>query len=191
MTRAGYLLPLVLGLLMLATPVDRAAAGYRGLTDEHMVGYINSTRVITIDDGVGGHVQGMVRMLSKVAHSSKRVVINGPCRSACTLFLALGPSRVCLTKRAEMWFHQASLLTGKRSRYWSNAMLRLYPAGVRRYVRARGGLQRRWVKLRGHRLHRVFPSSCSGKPSRTPEFRRARRAQPAATAQAERWWGNR
>jgi hypothetical protein len=168
---------------VLAGGVSPAGAGYRGLTDEHMVGYINANRVITIDDGLGGHVQGMVHMLSKIADTDRRVVIDGPCRSACTLLMALGPSRVCVTPRAELWFHQASLLDGQRSRYWSNTMLRLYPAGIRSYVRGRGGLGRKWIILKGKRLARLFPSRCGrGAPAQQ------RQARPAVPAVSIRDW---
>jgi hypothetical protein len=160
----------------LAGGVSPADAGYRGLTDEHMVGYINANRVITIDDGIGGHVQGMVRMLTKILDTDRRVVIDGPCRSACTLLTSLGPSRVCITPRAELWFHQASLLTGKRSKFWSSTMLKLYPAGIRSYVRGRGGLGRKWISLKGKRLARLFPSRCGrGAPA---QQRQARPAVP-------------
>lgn len=165
-----------------------AEAGYRGFTDQHMSWYVGANRVITIEDGLGGHVQGMLRILSRLAYSRKRVVIDGPCRSACTLLLSLGPSRVCLTRRAELWFHQATLLDGKRSRFWSNAMLALYPPAVRRYVRRRGGLSRKWMVVKGRRLHRLFPSRCQSRKARASRSRRAAKArQPAAAWPRAAW----
>lgn len=140
--------------------VSEANAGYRGLTDRRMTPYIRRARVIRIDHGVGGQVQGTMKNISRVIRSRKRVVINGRCQSACTLFLSLGPSRVCITRRAELWFHQASYRSGKRSRYWTNAMLRLYPRKIRNYIRKRGGLRRHWIKLRGKRLRRLYPHVC-------------------------------
>lgn len=136
------------------------SAGYRGFTDQHMIGYVNANRTITIEDGLGGHIEGMIGMLGRIAAADRQVVIDGPCRSACTLLVALGPSRVCLTAKAELWFHQASLATGRRSAYWSNAMLRLYPDSIRNFVNGRGGLQRDWIVLKGRQLARAFPSRC-------------------------------
>lgn len=149
--------------LTLPLSVASAAAAYRGLTDEHMSGYIGGNRVVTIENGIGGHVQGMIAMLVKIIDRDRRVVIDGPCRSACTLLTSLGTSRVCVTPRAELWFHQASLLSGKRSKFWSNAMLKLYPPRIRSYVSGRGGLSRKWIVLKGRSLARAFPSPCGGR----------------------------
>lgn len=137
-----------------------ALAGYRGLTDSRMTPYIRRARTITIDHGIGGYVQGTMSNLIRVIESRKRVVINGRCQSACTLFLSLGRGRVCITPRAELWFHQASYRSGKRSRYWSDKMFRLYPRKIRNYIRKRGGLRRGWIKLKGKRLRRLFPHVC-------------------------------
>lgn len=149
----------------LAAAGSDARAGYRGFTDDHMSGYIGANRTITIDDGLGGHVQGMMRMLVKIIDYDRQVVIDGPCRSACTLLTSLGARRVCITPRAELWFHQASLLTGKRSKFWSNTMLQLYPPGIRSYVRGHGGLGRGWIVLKGRRLASAFPSRCGREPA--------------------------
>lgn len=137
-----------------------ALAGYRGLTDSRMTPYIRRVRTITIDHGIGGYVQGTMSNLIRVIESRKRVVINGRCQSACTLFLSLGRGRVCITRRAELWFHQASYQSGQRSRYWSDKMFRLYPRKIRNYIRKRGGLRRGWIKLKGKRLRRLFPHVC-------------------------------
>lgn len=150
-------------LILFAIPVstERSEAGYRGFTDSQMSSYISrSRRTITIDHGIGGYVQGTVRNLSHILSRNKRVVINGPCQSACTLFLSLGPGRVCITRKAEFWFHQASYLTGKRSRYWSRAMMKLYPSRIRSYIRRKGGLRRKWIVLKGKRLRKLYPHLC-------------------------------
>ena len=138
-----------------------ATAGYRGFTDRHMTHYIRtSRRTITIDHGLGGHVQGTVRNLVHIIDRRKRVVINGPCQSACTLFLSLGSKHVCITRRAELWFHQATYSSGRRSKYWTGAMMKLYPRKIRRYLKRRGGLRRKWIVLKGKRLRRLFPHTC-------------------------------
>ncbi len=152
---------MVLNVMLFDGDSAEAFAGYRGFTDRHMTDYIRtSRRTITIDYGLGGHVQGTVRNLVHIIDRRKRVVINGPCQSACTLFISLGSKNVCITRRAELWFHQATYSSGRRSGYWTGAMMKLYPAKIRRYLKKKGGLHRKWIVLKGKRLRRLFPHTC-------------------------------
>src|SRR5262249_17183746 len=68
--------------------------------------------------------------------------IDGRCRSACTLVLAWA-DRVCVTERAALGFHQ--VWDDKSHQPVQNAsdlLMSLYPAPVREYISARGGLPR-------------------------------------------------
>ena len=70
--------------------------------------------------------------------------IDGRCRSACTLVLAWA-DRVCVTERAALGFHQ---VRDDKSRQpvqsASDLLMSLYPAPVREYILARGGLPPPW-----------------------------------------------
>jgi hypothetical protein len=56
----------------------------------------------------GGEVTSL-RRYHHMRISGERLVIDGPCQSACTLFTGLLPrNRVCVTKRAVLGFHAAS-----------------------------------------------------------------------------------
>jgi hypothetical protein len=56
----------------------------------------------------GGQVGPFIDIFEKVRNSGERVVIDGPCLSACTLVLSMVPSdRICVTRRAVLGFHAA------------------------------------------------------------------------------------
>ena len=49
----------------------------------------------------GGEVGPFLNLFEKVRESGERVVIDGPCLSACTLVLSVVPEdRICVTRRA-------------------------------------------------------------------------------------------
>jgi hypothetical protein len=56
---------------------------------------------VRIMSSAGGPVVPYVEFFSKVRKSGERVVIDGPCLSACTLVLSTIPrNRICVTSRA-------------------------------------------------------------------------------------------
>ena len=56
----------------------------------------------------GGQVGPFLDLFEKVRASGERVVIDGPCLSACTLVLSMVPhDRICVTRRAVLGFHAA------------------------------------------------------------------------------------
>src|ERR1700719_3333791 len=93
----------------------------------------------------GGQVGPFLDLFAKVRASGERVVIDGPCLSACTLVLSMVPGeRICVTRRAVLGFHGARSI-GRRGRLYaepeaSELVLQTYPAGVRDWIIHRGGL---------------------------------------------------
>src|SRR5258708_9067400 len=56
----------------------------------------------------GGPVGPFLDLFEQLRASGERVVIDGPCLSACTLVLSAVPaSRICVTRRAVLGFHAA------------------------------------------------------------------------------------
>ena len=56
----------------------------------------------------GGMVEDYLRTFAQIRRSGERVIIDGPCLSACTLVLSTVPkSRICVTRRAVFGFHAA------------------------------------------------------------------------------------
>src|SRR5919106_3051600 len=61
---------------------------------------------ILIRSSPGGEIEAHLRYFDRVKRSGERVVIDGPCLSACTLVLSKLPrNRICMTSRAVLGFH--------------------------------------------------------------------------------------
>src|SRR5438477_9359763 len=111
----------------------------------------------------GGQVGPFLDLFEKVRDSGERVVIDGPCLSACTLVLSMVPSdRICVTRRAVLGFHAARSIDRRGRTYAepeaSEIVLQTYPAGVRNWIRGRGGLSSRLLLLRGRELAALYPA---------------------------------
>jgi hypothetical protein len=111
----------------------------------------------------GGQVGPFLQLFDRVRESGERVVIDGPCLSACTLVLSMVPSeRICVTRRAVLGFHAARSMD-RRGRLYaepeaSEAVLEAYPAPVRGWISRRGGLTSRLLLLRGRELAAIYPT---------------------------------
>jgi len=111
----------------------------------------------------GGQVGPFLDLFEKVRDSGERVVIDGPCLSACTLVLSMVPSsRICVTRRAVFGFHAAKS-KDRRGRMYaepeaSALVLQTYPSGVRNWIVHRGGLTSHLLLLRGRELTALYPA---------------------------------
>ena len=109
----------------------------------------------------GGQVGPFIDLFEKVRNSGERVVIDGPCLSACTLVLSMVPSdRICVTRRAVFGFHAARSMDRRGKLYAepeaSNLVLQAYPGPVRDWIVSRGGLTSRLLLLRGRELSAMY-----------------------------------
>jgi hypothetical protein len=109
----------------------------------------------------GGEVGPFLDLFEGVRDSGERVVIDGPCLSACTLVLSIVPSnRICVTRRAVLGFHAARSID-QRGRIYaepqaSEVVLEAYPAPVRRWIERHGGLSSHLLLLRGRQLAAIY-----------------------------------
>jgi hypothetical protein len=111
----------------------------------------------------GGQVGPFLDLFERVRASGERVVIDGPCLSACTLVLSVVPDdRICVTRRAILGFHAARSIDQRGRMYAepaaSELVLEAYPAPVRGWIRRRGGLTSHLLLLRGRELAAIYPS---------------------------------
>lgn len=117
---------------------------------------------IRIIQSPGGQVGPFLDLFEKVRESGERVVIDGPCLSACTLVLSIVPGeRICVTKRAVLGFHAARSVD-RRGRFYAEpeasvAVLAAYPGPVRDWISRRGGLSSRLLLLKGRDLAAIYP----------------------------------
>jgi hypothetical protein len=111
----------------------------------------------------GGQVGPFLDLFERVRASGERVVIDGPCLSACTLVLSMVPSdRICVTRRAVLGFHAARSIDQRGKLYAepeaSELVLEAYPSAVRGWILRRGGLTSHLLLLRGRELAAIYPS---------------------------------
>jgi hypothetical protein len=110
----------------------------------------------------GGEIGPFLDLFGRVSASGERVVIDGPCLSACTLVLTAVPaSRICVTRRAVLGFHGARSID-QRGRLAaepeaSELVLEAYPSPVRYWIEQHGGLTSRLLLLRGRELAGIYP----------------------------------
>ena len=105
----------------------------------------------------GGEVGPFLDLFARVRASGERVVIDGPCLSACTLVLSAVPKdRICVTRRAVLGFHAARSID-RHGRFHAQSeateiMYETYPAAIRGWIRRHGGLTSHLLLLRGRDL---------------------------------------
>jgi hypothetical protein len=118
---------------------------------------------IRILESPGGQVGPFLDLFEQVRASGERVVIDGPCLSACTLVLSMVPNdRICVTRRAVLGFHAARSIDRRGKMYAepeaSAIVLQAYPTAVQNWIRRRGGLTSRLLLLRGRELAAIYPT---------------------------------
>src|SRR5580693_4960334 len=111
----------------------------------------------------GGKVGDFLDLFEEVRASGERVVIDGPCLSACTLVLSIVPNeRICVTRRAVLGFHAARSIDRRGRTYAepeaSELVLQTYPAPVRDWIGRHGGLTSHLILLRGRELKAIYRS---------------------------------
>jgi hypothetical protein len=111
----------------------------------------------------GGEVGGFVRLFDQIRETGERVVIDGPCYSACTLVLSTIPKeRICVTRRAVLGFHGAKLVDREGNVYTAPrslnaAVAEVYPEPVQDWIAKHGGLTTKMITLRGAALYKYYP----------------------------------
>jgi len=119
---------------------------------------------VRITSDPGGEVSSYLRKFQRIGESGQRVIIDGPCLSACTLLTAMVPrDRICITPRAVLGFHAASYYddasrTLVPTRAGSSFVKSLYPVDIRHWIERHGGLTPTLIQLRGRELASFFDS---------------------------------
>jgi hypothetical protein len=127
-----------------------------------LVSVIPARADVRIVASPGGEVGSYLELFAKVRESGQRVIIDGPCMSACTLVLSTIPEdRICVTRHALLGFHAPRRLDQNGRLNEAPEATRLitatYPAGVRAWIERRGGLTQRPIFLSGRQLAALYP----------------------------------
>jgi hypothetical protein len=106
-----------------------------------------SPNVHLIGNDNGGSVIGYARAVSRMRQQDTLVVFDGRCASACTLYLALQTSRTCLMPGSSFLFHRAYGARPDVNRWATDFMMAQYPAWVQTWIRSKGGLTDRIIRM--------------------------------------------
>ena len=116
---------------------------------------------VVIKSDPGGQIGPYLENLAVLRGSGQKVVIDGPCLSACTMVLGVIPrERICVTSRARLGFH-AAWHPGEDghpipSREATALLMSIYPEHVRSWIARRGGLSPRMKYLAGRELASMY-----------------------------------
>ena len=117
---------------------------------------------VRIRSSLGGAVEDYLRFFSQVRQSGERVIIDGPCLSACTLVLSTIPKkRICVTSRAVLGFHAARWVDPRTGPNVSSTGGHAYrdpvlSTGGRAWIKKRGGLSGKVIYLHGRELGSLY-----------------------------------
>src|SRR5690349_20048563 len=111
-----------------------------------------------ITDDMGGLMTEYASRFAAVRESGERVVIDGPCFSACTMLLGMLPrQQVCVTPNAVLGFHAAWNFDDAGRRVTSvsatQALIDIYPQRIKSWLARGGGLSPPMKFLRGRELY--------------------------------------
>jgi hypothetical protein len=109
----------------------------------------------------GGQIGPYLENLAALRNSGERVIIDGPCLSACTMVLGVIPyEKLCVTPRARLGFHAAWHPGENGNKVMSRAatqlLMEIYPERVRSWIKERGGLSPRMMYLSGRELAAMY-----------------------------------
>jgi hypothetical protein len=156
-------------------------------------GITPASATMRIAEDRGGQIGHYLQAFAMLRSSGENVVVDGNCLSACTLVLGVIPrSHICATDRARFGFHAAWMpdADGRpvTSPMGTEALWKVYPSSVRRWISRHGGLSRKMIYMQGHDLSGIVPS-CEAQTQRiqarsdrryTPRTLRYERASAAS-----------
>lgn len=112
------------------------------------------------NDRGGVVIKYALRMLN-IKESGQSVRFTGRCDSACTLFLALPKSKMCINKNASFGFHLPYGASKRSNAIAANYLMRSYPNWVRAWIRQKGGLSNR-IKTMNYTYASQYIPACKG-----------------------------
>src|SRR5262249_29695751 len=123
----------------------------------------NASAAVRIKSDPGGQIGPYLEELVALRGSGERVIIDGPCLSACTMLLGVIPrERIGFRGGAGLgsnaaWHPGAE---GQRvpSREATRLLMDIYPEHVRSWIKERGGLSPKMMFLTGRELAAMYPT---------------------------------
>lgn len=127
----------------------------------------SSAASVRITRDPGGQIGPYLEKFESIRDSGQKVMVDGPCLSACTLVLGVVPhNRLCVTSRARFGFHAAWRPDEVGHRVVSQEgvefLMSIYPHQVRDWILRRGGLSANMMYLSGGELASMYPTCPEG-----------------------------
>jgi hypothetical protein len=126
-----------------------------------LVSAAGPSHALDISNDAGGVLIRYALKTAKLRKSAEIVRIAGRCDSACTLYLSL--KEICITPEASFGFHAPIAEDSEATRIARQYMMRNYPAWVRSWLQARGGLNDD-VKRMPYEVARRHLPACTTEP---------------------------
>ncbi len=111
----------------------------------------------------GGEIGAYRAAARELLRSGKRVVIDGPCLSACAMLADQARSRVCVTSRAKFGFHKGFVMAHPMAGGPMQLVKRFDPShsrDVAGWVKKNGGYPARGFRVMGPRAAKRIWRSC-------------------------------
>jgi hypothetical protein len=123
----------------------------------------SASATVRITSDPGGQIGPYLDNLTNLRSTGERVIIDGPCLSACTMILGVIPrDHLCVTPRARLGFHAAwrpdDAGRAVVSRDGTQLLMAVYPQQVRNWIARRGGLTPHMKYLSGRELTSMYPA---------------------------------
>jgi hypothetical protein len=95
---------------------------------------------LVVRNDSGGYVVAYAMKVAKISHSDTRIRFAGRCDSACTMYLGLHRSKVCVEPGAYFRFHKPAARSAATVSAATRLLMRKYPTWVRQWIADNGGL---------------------------------------------------
>ncbi|MGB6537683.1 MAG: hypothetical protein WBF58_17170 [Xanthobacteraceae bacterium] len=117
----------------------------------------------TREDHEGGDVDAFAARYEQIRQSGRKVEVDGPCVSACTIVASLPHDQVCVTPKAELGVHLASDSDDRVDvQYTDWAVKKYYPKALQEWIKTHGGLQEAPKFVKGRDLLAIFNACKKG-----------------------------
>jgi hypothetical protein len=108
---------------------------------------------VVIRNNPGGMIGDFLTFRWFLDHYNVLVIFDGSCVSACTLLLSLPPEQICVTRRATFSFHRARHQDMRVEDAATDAVFKMYPQWVQKFILDNGGLRRDFIQMSAAYAH--------------------------------------
>lgn len=122
--------------------------------------FFGQSNAYTVRHDNGGRIIDYAIKMKRIERDNKAIRFDGPCYSACTLFLSVSSSRACVTPRASFGFHLPHGSSAKSGREAASFLIASYPDWVRSWLQAHGGLTKQ-LKVMPYKIASKHLADCT------------------------------